>query len=577
MIDLDTIVSLCKRRGFIFQSSEIYGGLGSAWDYGPLGVELKRNVKNLWWRENIQTRDDMVGLDAAITMHPMVWKASGHADNFADPFTTCKDCEKNYRADHADGLARNTKWFLAIAKLPETPSAQKNGFAKALQNWAQSDGKKMAPNLAVVKDPSLAASIDPATLKGDQAARPLATKDAGFPVPCPNCGGRLAEPKPANLMLTTVLGPVEATGTKVYLRPETAQGIFVNFDNVLQSSRKKLPFGIGQVGKSFRNEITPGNFTFRTREFEQMEIEYFCKPGTEDGHYDKWVQSRFDWYVKYGIKKENLRTRDHDLDTLKLKDGSTLKAKCFDRGDHYQCIARGMDRKVPKSEVESFERGELAHYAKACTDVEYLFPMGWSELEGIASRTDYDLTQHSKFSGKTLDYFDEETKTRFVPYVVEPAAGADRAALAFLVDAYREEEVKGEKRVVLGFHPEVAPIKVAVLPLLKKNDKIVATAKEIVARLRQRWFSVYDDTAAIGKLYRRQDEVGTPFCFTVDVQTVGDEQAAPDHKVTIRERDSMQQIRVPIADLEAILPELMAGRWSDVAKRHPAQQAPSAD
>jgi glycyl-tRNA synthetase len=574
-VDLDTIVSLCKRRGFIFQSSEIYGGLGSAWDYGPLGVELKRNVKNLWWRENIQNREDMVGLDAAITMHPTVWKASGHADNFADPFVACKDCEKNYRADHVDGLSRNAKWFLAIAKLPESPSAQKNGFAKALQNWAQSDGKKLAPNLAVVKDPKLAETVKPEELKGDQGARALGAKDAPFPVPCPACGGRLSEPKPANLMLTTVLGPVEATGVRVYLRPETAQGIFVNFDNVLQSSRKKLPFGIGQVGKSFRNEITPGNFTFRTREFEQMEIEYFCKPGSEDDHFDKWVKSRFDWYVKFGIRKEKLRLREHDLDTLRLKDGTTVMAKAFDRGDHYQAIARGLDRKIPKTDVASFERGELAHYAKACTDVEYLFPMGWSELEGIASRTDYDLTQHSKFSGKTLDYFDDETKQRYIPYVVEPAAGADRAALAFLVDAYREEEVKGEKRVVLGFHPEVAPIKVAVLPLLKKNDKIVATAKSIVARLRERWFSVYDDTAAIGKLYRRQDEVGTPFCFTVDVQTVGDEAAPPDQKVTIRERDSMQQIRVPIADLEALLPELMAGKWADVARRYPPQPPPA--
>src|SRR5205814_2030837 len=255
-------------------------------------------------------------------------------------------------------------------------------------------------------------------------------------------------------------------------------------------------------------------------------------------------------YVKFGIRKENLRMRDHDLDTLTLKDGSVIKAKVFDRGDFYQCVARGMDRKVPKADAASFERGELAHYAKACSDVEYLFPMGWSELEGIASRTDYDLTQHSKFSGKTLDYFDEETKTRFIPYVVEPAAGADRAALAFLCDAYREEEVKGEKRVVLGFHPELAPIKVAVLPLLKKNDAIVATAESIVGRLRSRWPAVYDDTAAIGKLYRRQDEIGTPFCITVDVQTVGDEKAPADNKVTIRERDSMQQCRVPIADLE---------------------------
>jgi glycyl-tRNA synthetase len=570
MVDLDTIVSLCKRRGFVFQSSEIYGGLGSAWDYGPLGVELKRNVKNLWWRENIQLRDDMVGLDAAITMHPTVWKASGHADNFADPFTACMDCEKNYRADHAEHLAKNTKWYQAVAKLPDSPSAQKNGFPKALQNWAQSDGRKLAPNLAIVKDPKLAESIPVDALKGDGALRALASKDAALPVPCPNCGGRLAAPKPANLMLTTVLGPVEATGVRVYLRPETAQGIFVNFDNVLQASRKKLPFGIGQVGKSFRNEITPGNFTFRTREFEQMEIEYFCKPGTEDEHFDKWVKSRFDWYVKFGIRKENLRMRDHDLDTLKLKDGSTIRAKVFDRGDFYQCVARGMDRRIPKAEAASLERGELAHYAKACSDVEYLFPMGWSELEGIASRTDYDLTQHSKFSGKTLDYFDEETKQRFIPYVVEPAAGADRATLAFLCDAYREEEVKGEKRVVLGFHPELAPIKVAVLPLLKKNDKIVETAKSIVGRLRQRWTAVYDDTAAIGKLYRRQDEIGTPFCITVDVQTVGDEQAAADQKVTIRERDSMQQCRVPIAQLETVMNELMSGGWADVAAKNPS-------
>jgi glycyl-tRNA synthetase len=570
MVDLDTIVSLCKRRGFIFQSSEIYGGLGSAWDYGPLGVELKRNVKNLWWRENIQLRDDMVGLDAAITMHPTVWKASGHADNFADPFTACRDCERNYRADHAENLAKNTKWYQTIVKLPDTPSAQKNGFAKALQNWAQSDGKKLAPNLPVVKDPKLAESLSVDVIRGDGALRALAARDAALPIPCPNCGGRLNEPKPANLMLTTVLGPVEATGTRVYLRPETAQGIFVNFDNVLQASRKKLPFGIGQVGKSFRNEITPGNFTFRTREFEQMEIEYFCKPGTEDEHFDRWVKSRFDWYVKYGIRKENLRMRDHELDTLKLKDGTTIQAKVFDRGEFYQCVARGMDRKVPKSEAVSFERGELAHYAKACSDVEYLFPMGWSELEGIASRTDYDLTQHSKFSGKTLDYFDEETKQRFIPYVVEPAAGADRATLAFLCDAYREEEVKGEKRVVLGFHPEVAPIKVAVLPLLKKNDQIVQTAHAIVDRLRKKWVAVYDDTAAIGKLYRRQDEVGTPFCITVDVQTVGDEKAAADNKVTIRERDTMQQCRVPIAALETVMTDLMAGGWADVAGQYPA-------
>jgi glycyl-tRNA synthetase len=340
----------------------------------------------------------------------------------------------------------------------------------------------------------------------------------------------LSAAKPANLMLKTTLGPVEATGTVTYLRPETAQGIFVNFDNVLQSSRKKLPFGIAQVGKSFRNEITPGNFTFRTREFEQMEIEYFVKPGTDEKLHQEWIDTRFAWYQKYGIKKENIKLREHEKD-------------------------------------------ELAFYAKRCVDIEYLFPMGWSELEGIANRTDYDLKQHSKFSGKALEYFDEETKSKFVPYVIEPSAGADRSALAFLCDAYREETVKDEKRIVLGFHPELAPIKVAVLPLLKKNEKIVETAKSMVSRLRERWNTVYDDTAAIGRLYRRQDEVGTPFCVTVDVQTVGDDQAAPDNKVTIRERDTMQQCRVPIAELDGVIGELMRGAWKEVAGRYPQTPA----
>ena len=443
MVDMDTIVSLCKRRGFIFQSSEIYGGLGSAWDYGPLGVELKNNAKRLWWRDNVHLRDDMVGLDAAISMHPRVWEASGHVASFSDPFTGCLSCGRHYRADQ---------------------------IREAV---------------------------------------------------CPHCGGKMSEPKPASLMLEVFLGPVKETATKTYLRPETAQGIFVNFDNVLQASRKKLPFGIAQIGKAFRNEITPGNFTFRTREFEQMEIEYFVMPGTDEEWHQRWIDERFAWYQKYGIRKENIRLREHEKD-------------------------------------------ELAHYAKRCVDIEYLFPMGWSELEGIANRTDYDLKQHSKFSGKTLEVFDDETKQKVVPYVIEPSAGADRSALAFLIDAYHEEEVKGEKRVVLRFHPELAPVKIAVLPLLKKNDKIVATAKSLVARLRERWLSVYDDTAAIGKLYRRQDEVGTPFCVTVDVQTVGDEEAAPDHKVTIRERDTMQQVRVPISEIETVMADLMAGKWGQI-------------
>ncbi len=516
MVDLETIVSLCKRRGFVFQSSEIYGGLGSAWDYGPLGVEFKNNVKRLWWRDVVRRRDDMVGLDAAITMHPTVWKASGHADHFADPFTGCGDCGRHYRADHLKEAQVSCKWAQALRKMLSGPAAQKDR-QKALRNWAQSDGKKLAPAMPWVKDPA-----GPA---GDGLEGLL---DGTVPA-CPACGSpRMSEPRPANLMLKTVLGPVEATGTVTYLRPETAQGIFVNFDNVLQSSRKKLPFGIAQIGKAFRNEITPGNFTFRTREFEQMEIEYFVKPGTDEEWHQKWIDERFAWYIRYGIRRENLRLREHAKD-------------------------------------------ELAHYAKRCVDIEYLFPMGWSELEGIANRTDYDLKQHSKFSGKALEYFDEEARQKVVPYVIEPSAGADRSALAFLVDAYHEEEVRGEKRVVLRLHPELAPVAVAVLPLLKKNDKIVAVARSLAARLRERWPAVYDDTAAIGKLYRRQDEVGTPFCVTVDVQTVGDEESPPDNKVTVRERDSMSQIRVPIDEIEPVVAELMSSGWAGAAARYPAQ------
>jgi glycyl-tRNA synthetase len=335
----------------------------------------------------------------------------------------------------------------------------------------------------------------------------------------------MSEPRPASLMLETFLGPVQETATKTYLRPETAQGIFVNFDNVLQASRKKLPFGIAQIGKSFRNEITPGNFTFRTREFEQMEIEFFCMPGADEEWHQRWIDERFAWYQKYGIQKQNIQLREHEKD-------------------------------------------ELAFYAKRCVDVEYLFPMGWSELEGIANRTDYDLKQHSHFSGKSLEYFDDDSKQKLIPYVIEPSAGADRSTLAFLVDAYREEEVRGEKRVVLNFHPELAPIKIAVLPLLKKNDRIVETAKKLTADLRQRWHTVYDDTASIGRLYRRQDEVGTPYCVTVDVQTVGDDKSAADEKVTVRDRNTMGQVRVTMAELPAVMEKLMAGLWIEVYREH---------
>jgi glycyl-tRNA synthetase len=532
MVDMEKIVSLCKRRGFIFQSSEIYGGLGSAWDYGPLGVEFKNNIKRLWWRDNVHLRDDMVGLDAAITMHPEVWKASGHEASFADPFTGCLDCGRHYRADHVAEARENSKWWQSLRAM----SDKQGGSWEQIRSWARSEkeGKRLAPNLPLVRDPnSMPVPATGGTVVDAVGAesspsewlKALLGELTSQNRTCPSCGGRLSEPKPANLMLKTSLGPVQDTAITIYLRPETAQGIFVNFDNVLQSMRKKIPFGIAQVGKAFRNEITPGNFTFRTREFEQMEIEFFVMPGTDEAWHQHWVDQRFGWYQQYGMRKDNIRKRPH-------------------------------------------ERDELAHYAKGCVDIEYFFPMGWSELEGIANRTDYDLRQHAQYSGRALEYFDEETRQKVVPYVIEPSAGADRSALAFLVDAYHEEEVREEKRVVLKFHPELAPIKIAVLPLLKKNDRIVETAKRLTGDLRQRWYTVYDDTASIGRLYRRQDEVGTPYCVTVDVQTVGDEKSPADDKVTIRDRDSMQQIRVAFTSLEPVLAKLMAGGWAEIHRDH---------
>lgn len=427
MVDMDTIVNLCKKRGFIFQSSEIYGGLASTWDYGPLGVELKRNVKEAWWRDMIATRDDIVGLDAAILMHPKVWEVSGHVQNFTDPLVDCKSCKQRFRAD-----------------------------------------------------------------------------DVGDGV-CPACGGELTEARQFNCMFKTFMGPVEDDAAVVYMRPETAQGIFVNFLNVQQATRKKLPFGIGQIGKSFRNEITPGNFTFRTREFEQMEMEYFVMPGTDEEWFEYWVKERYNWYVKYGIREENLRLRPHTKE-------------------------------------------ELSFYSKSTTDIEYNYPFGWGELEGIANRTDYDLSRHTEGSGKDLTFFDEATKQHVTPYVIEPAAGADRAALAFLADAYHEEVVRGEKRVVLRFHKDLAPIKAAVLPLLRNRPDLVQTAKNLAHDLQRCFPTMYDDTAGIGRLYRRQDEVGTLWCITVDVQTIEE-----DNQVTIRDRDTMEQIRIPIEGVKAYL------------------------
>lgn len=432
---MDAIVSLAKRRGFIFPSSEIYGGLGSCWDYGPWGVALKNNVKQAWWRRAVQERDDVVGQDASILMAPQVWQASGHVESFSDPLVDCKECKHRFRADD---------------------------------------------------------------LQGDR---------------CPDCGGELTAIRRFNLMFKTFMGPLEDDAAVVYLRPETAQGIFVNFKNAQTVSRKKLPFGIAQIGKAFRNEITPGKFTFRTREFEQMEIEYFVRPAEAGQWFDHWVKERFSWYTDFGIRPQNLRLRDHRPD-------------------------------------------ELAHYAAACKDVEYNFPWGWSELEGLANRTDYDLKRHQESSGKDLTYFDEETHERFIPYVIEPSAGADRATLAFLVDAYAQDEAPTEsggveKRVVLRLHRALAPFKAAILPLSRK-DPLPAMAQKLHQELRRVLPVDYDDRGSIGKRYRRQDEVGTPFCITIDFDSMEDQAA------TIRDRDAMTQERVALDRLSQRLQELMA-------------------
>jgi len=431
----------------------------------------------------------MVGLDASILMHATVWKASGHVDNFTDPMVDCRECQRRFRADQMDELA----W---------------THYCEATK------GNKF-------------------TIPAGEACRHCGARRTL----CPECGkGQLTAPRRFNLMFRTFMGPVEEDASVTYLRPETAQGIFVNFDNVLQSMRRKLPFGVGQIGKAFRNEITPGNFIFRTREFEQMEIEFFVNPHeTIDGRpadehwHDRWIAECQAWFTRYGLQPDHVKLHEH-------------------------------------------ARDQLAHYSKRTVDLLYHFPMGWSELMGIANRTDYDLKQHAKFSGKSLTWFDEERKEHLVPFVIEPSAGVDRALLAFLLDAYREEEVRGEKRVVLRFHPELAPVKIAVLPLLKKRPEIVATGQDLRARLARRWVAIYDDTAAIGRLYRRQDEVGTPYCVTVDVKTVGDPATGEvgDQRVTIRERDSMHQIRVPIAELESVFARLLGdAAWADVAVAYP--------
>ena len=433
---MDKIVSLCKRRGFVFPASEIYGGIGNTYDYGPLGVELLRRVKEAWWGSVVTEREDVVGLDSAIIQNPKTWETSGHVGGFSDPMVDCKKCKGRFRADK-----------LEDARCPEKPS----------------------------KRPG-------------------------------ECDGELTEPREFNLMFKTTIGPIEESGAVAYLRPETAQGIFLNFLNVMNAGRLAPPFGIAQIGKSFRNEITPGNFVFRTREFEQAEMEYFCPPAEEHKWFEFWVEERFRWYTDLGIRSGKLRIREHDAE-------------------------------------------ELAHYSTATSDIEYEYPFGWGELEGIACRTDFDLKRHSEASGTKLEFFDPQSKEKYTPYVIEPAGGINRMALTFLIDAYAEEELEKDSRVVLRFHPAIAPITVAVLPLVKK-DGMPEKAKAIGALLRKHRLSTYyDEKAAIGRRYRRQDEVGTPFCVTIDGETLEDE------TVTVRERDSMEQQRVLVGDLREYLDE----------------------
>ena len=451
---MDKIVALCKNRGFVYAGSEIYGGLANTWDYGPLGAELKNNIKKAWWKKFVQQNKYNVGLDAAILMNPQTWVASGHLGGFSDPLMDCKECKERFRAD------------------------------KIIEDWAAENHFELPKAVDAFTQAEMKDFIDEHN------------------IPCPSCGKHnFTDIRQFNLMFKTFQGVTEDAKNTVYLRPETAQGIFVNFANVQRTTRKKLPFGIGQIGKSFRNEITPGNFIFRVREFEQMELEFFCKPGSDLEWFQYWRSFCRDWLLSLGMTEENLRLRDHDPEEL-----------CF--------------------------------YSKATTDFEFLFPFGWGELWGVADRTDYDLTQHQNTSGKDLTYFDPETNERYIPYVIEPSLGVERSFLAFLCDAYDEEVIDAEKndtRVVLHFHPALAPIKAAVLPLSKKlSDK----ASELYDELSKKFMVDFDDAGSIGKRYRREDEIGTPFCITYDFDSV------EDGCVTVRDRDTMEQVRMPIAEVE---------------------------
>jgi glycyl-tRNA synthetase len=472
---LEKIVSLAKRRGFVFQSSEIYGGLNGCWDYGPLGVELLRNVKEAWWR-SMTNRDDVEGLDASILMHPRVWEASGHVQHFSDPMVDCRNCKSRFRVDHLF-FEMNEKKLQAIAKHITFDHRQHSKEELAEYLYAQLD-----------IHPSLFEQLVEAEL-----------------IICPNCGTKksLTPPRNFNLMFESYIGPVKDAANVVYLRPETAQGIFVNVLNVMQASRQKLPFGIAQIGKAFRNEINTKNFLFRTREFEQMEMQYFVKEGSDEGFFEEWRDRRIAWWTTLGMPESKIRVKPHE---------------------------------------------KLAHYAKAAVDIEFEFPFGFGEIEGIHNRTNFDLSRHEEYSSKSLSIHDEETKEKKVPFVIEVSAGASRGFMAFLCNAYDEDVAQGEARTVLRFHPVLAPIKAAILPLVNK-DGMDEIAKKFEADLRRSFKTFYDDSGAIGRRYRRQDEVGTPYCVTIDSDTLAD------NTVTIRERDSMEQIRIPMANVRSYILE----------------------
>jgi len=536
---MSEIVALCKRRGFIFQSSEIYGGLNACWDFGPLGVEMKNNIKRAWWRSMVQLRQDVEGLDAAILMHPRVWEASGHIGGFVDMMRSCKYCKRLLREDQVWPMIEESKWYNSLMDMYRRGAAV---TGVELKHWGETKAKKLAPNLAIARNPSVTISwlaerlervTDLAETNMHELVQYLATEQllqTGLVTPCPYCGGDLADSRPFNLMFKTNMGAVENEENTVYLRPETAQGIYVNYQNVMVTMRQRPPFGIAQIGKAFRNEISPGNFIFRSREFEQMEMQFFVNPKEADKWFEYWREQRWNWYLEMGFSPEKIHWHQHGA-------------------------------------------GELAHYAKAAFDVEFDFPFGTKELEGVHNRGDFDLTRHQQYSGKNLEYNDTVGNEKYIPFIIETSGGVDRCALAVLCDAYTVEPERGsvvstplndqssrslsgvegnapktEMRTVLKMHPKLSPIKAGVFPLVKK-DGMPEVAMEICTELRKSFMVFYDEKDSIGRRYRRMDEAGTPFCVTVDGQTLQDK------TVTIRERDTMVQVRVKIDEIAKMIEE----------------------